>query len=75
MILQKIWAKAKEARDQGKEEAANAYFIAALYVEDYLLEQKRIRELEEKERCDNATMLAKAIVKAFEELDYEGIID
>lgn len=75
MLLQKIWKLAKEARDQGKEEVANAYFIAALYVEDYLTEQAEKRRLEEKERCENATLLAQAIIKAFEDLDYEGIID
>ena len=72
MILQKLWKLAKEARNEGKEEVANAYFIAALYVEDYLNEQAEMRRKEEKERCENATILAKAIVTAFEKLDMEG---
>lgn len=69
-IVERISNLANEAAKKGNTEAANAYMIALLYIEDDRLERKKMEEQERKERSDSAIQLARAITDA-----YERIID
>ena len=65
-IATKISELAREARKNGNEEAANAYMIALLYIEDYLQEKKEREHKEQAERAENALILATTLVELYE---------
>lgn len=65
-IVEKLFKLSKEAKSP---EIADAYMIAILYVEDYILEQKEKEKKERIEREESALALAAAIVELYEKLD------
>lgn len=65
-LATKIYELAREARTNGNEEAANAYMVALLYIEDYIKEQKEREKKEQLEREESALALAAALVELYE---------
>lgn len=65
-IVEKLFKLSKEAKSP---EVADAYMIAILYVEDYILEQKEKEKKERIEKADSALALANTLVELYEKLD------
>ena len=64
-IVEKLFKLSKEAKTP---EVAEAYMIALLHVEDYILAQKEREKKEQIEREENALALANALVELYEKL-------
>lgn len=62
-IVEKLFKLSKEAKSA---EVADAYMIAILYVEDYILAQKEKEKKEQIEREESALALAAALVELYE---------
>ena len=62
-IIEKLFKLSKEAKTP---EVAEAYMIAILHVEDYILEQKEREKKEQLEREEDALSLAAALVELYE---------